>query len=136
MIQNVTKCDLIRKERDNNGHKTPGGNRLRNCISGRNHRCTGNEEGRSGQSLVPAICNSGLHTAYIVCNSVRIFGKWVVQIKQRIRYAKKVVVDKYGADEAMKKVKKLNRLLKEANALRDELAKNEVVIKLTVTDGE
>ena len=49
---------------------------------------------------------------------------------------KKVMVDRSEVDEAMKKVKKLNRLLKEANSLRNELAKNEVVIKLTVTDIE
>ena len=49
---------------------------------------------------------------------------------------KKVMVDRSEVDEIMKKVKKLKRLLKEANALRDELAKNEVVIKLTVTDDE
>ena len=49
---------------------------------------------------------------------------------------KKVMVDRSEVDEAMKKVKKLNRLLKKANSLRNELAKNEVVIKLTVTDIE
>ena len=49
---------------------------------------------------------------------------------------KKVMVDRSEIDEAMKKVKKLNRLLKEANSLRNELAKNEVVIKLMVTDIE
>ena len=49
---------------------------------------------------------------------------------------KKVMVDRSEVDEIMKKVKKLKRLLKEANALREELAKNEVVIKLTVTDDE
>ena len=49
---------------------------------------------------------------------------------------KKVMVDRSEVDEIMKKVKKLKRLLKEANAVREELAKNEVVIKLTVTDDE
>ena len=49
---------------------------------------------------------------------------------------KKVMVDRSEVDETMKKVKKLNRLLKEANSLRNELAKNEVVIKLMVTDDE
>ena len=47
---------------------------------------------------------------------------------------KKVMVDRSEVDEAMKKVKKLNRLLKETISLIDELTKHDVGITLTVTD--